>query len=473
MTVILLIAAPAAAVYASNGVPLHTVAHGKHHGTVSVTGGHGLAATPYSQSFTVPAGTVRFARLYVGVWGGTPEYTGSLETALNGASLGGRALGGGGDTNSMTYVSGFGVHWCAYDVTGRVRAGSNQATATTSGEIDGRIYGMVLAVATEDASAPEVEYWFAEGNENLNEAAGKNSAGVSLGAGAPPGSVTDARLYAVYIASTKGDGDLLLLNGQTIATDAAGASSGGYFDLRTYGVKSAVRASNTVGFGRGGATRLHPVFVGLVQTLADAKTPVPTAVPTAVPTPVPTAATTALPVTATTNAATAETTWPAASPTTAPTPAGTPEEVVPANSPPASAAEPSVATGSPAGAEIPPPAAPGPEEEPASTANASVPVEPGGGPAPAGAAPGAPSLGELVTADPVGTGAAVVLFALIAGAGILVFSVVAGAGLFSYRYLSRAAERTDAAARGPAEEPAGAAVPARARQGARGRADEE
>ena len=110
LLVLLAATSPVTAVYSMNGIPLKTVAHAQHHGSVSVMGGHGLLGSPYSQSFTVPSGTVRFARLYVGVWGGTPEYKGTVETSFNGVSLGERSLGGGQDSNSLTYVSGFGVH---------------------------------------------------------------------------------------------------------------------------------------------------------------------------------------------------------------------------------------------------------------------------------------------------------------------------------------------------------------------------
>lgn len=275
--------APATADYSESGISLHTVAHEKIHGAAGVSGGHGLAASPYSQSFSVPDGNVRFARLYVGVWGGTPENQGTLDTSINGASLGSRSLGGSSDSDGMTYVSGFGVHWAAYDVTGSVHPGSNSATATTGGDIDGRVYGIVLAVAVENQADPEIEYWFAEGCDNLNAAESKDYASVDFGSGPSPASVTDADLYVTYIASMSGDGDQLQLNGQTIATDAASGSSGSYFDMHKYSVKNLLGDSNSVSFSRGGATRLHPAFAGLVTTggaTPTTETPTPTETPT-------------------------------------------------------------------------------------------------------------------------------------------------------------------------------------------------
>ena len=459
--VLLLLGCPAGAVYAMDGVPLHTVAHGKHHGTVVVSGGHGLAAPPYSQSFTVPAGTVRFARLYVGVWGGTPEYRGTLDATLNGASLGTRPMDGGSDSGSLVYVSGFGVHWSAYDVTSRVKTGANTATATTAGEqFDGRVYGMVLAVATEDPSAPEVEYWFAEGNENLNAAAAKDSASLALGAG-PAALVSAARLHVAYLASTKGDGDRLLFNGQEVATDAAGAGSGAYFDVRTYDVTPLARDSATIGFARGGATRLHPAFIGYVATLAAPTTPATTATtpsPSAT-TPLLTTATTAPTVTPETTAtaaatATATTTIPAgtiamgttATTTTIATTATTATTATATTTATADGPTTASAGVTAAATTVPPPAGgmavtPGAAAEngtgpvPASTANASAVLPPAAG---AGAAPaGKGALEALAGAGGAVPGTAIVLSALVVAAGILAFSALAGGGLYAYRRIAR------------------------------------
>ena len=474
----LLLASPASAVYAMDGVALHTAVHGKHHGTVSVTGGHGLAASPYSQSFTVPAGTVRYARLYVGVWGGTPDYTGTLETSLNGASLGSRTMGGGADRNNQVYVSGYGVHWSAYDVTSRVRAGANSAIATTAGEIDGRIYGMLLAVATEDSSAPEIEYWFAEGNENLNAAGKKDAASLSLGGSPLPSSVTAGRLHVAYLASTRGDGDRLLFNGKEIATDAAGASSGAYFDARSYDVSALSRDTATVGFGRGNANRLHPVFVAYVATLAAAQAPSPTTVPaTAPPAPISLSPTTTVPAAPAAGAAATTTTGAAPVPavttaTTAATPA-TPSATVTAVTT-ASPATPlptatnaattttattattaptltdaatdapvavTVSAATPAATPVPPAwggTTPGPTE----ALNASAITSGESGPGAVSAVAGDGSIGALIAADPPGFATTVVLVALLVGAGILVFSLITGAGLFVYRRLAE--ERAEA-----------------------------
>ncbi|HOT95208.1 MAG TPA: DUF3344 domain-containing protein [Methanoregulaceae archaeon] len=407
---LLLLTTPAGAVYSMNGIPLKVVAHGQHHGSVSVTGGHGLVASPYTQSFTVPSGTVRFARLYVGVWGGTPNYTGTVETSFNGVSLGERPLEGGRDTNSLTYVSGFGVHWCAYDVQDRVVPGANSATATTAGEIDGRVYGIVLAVATEDPSAPEIEYWFAEGNENLNKDAAKNTVDLPLGPGPSAAEVTDARLHVAYLASVRGDGDQVLFNGRTLATDAAGASGGAYFDLRSYDVRSLAGSSNTVGFVRGNANRLHPCLVAYVCTRRPATTAPTTVLTTTVQTTQTTVA-----VTSTTPVSPTEVSLPSPRTAVAPTPPAEPGGTLPIAGP-----------GQGMGGPVP---------EPTDTAGILLPPE--SGPGPGIPAPGGGGAEPGTTGGAVGSAVAIVLFTLILGAGVIVASVFIGAGLRCYRRLSR------------------------------------
>ena len=423
---LLLVAAtsPVTAVYSMNGIPLKTVAHAQHHGSVSVMGGHGLVASPYAQSFTVPSGTVRFARLYVGVWGGTPEYKGTVETSFNGVSLGERSLGGGQDSNSLTHVSGFGVHWCAYDVRERVVSGTNTATATTAGEIDGRVYGIVLAVATEDPSAPEVEYWFAEGNENLNKDASKDSVSLSLGPGPSPAAVSDARMFVTYVASVRGDGDTLLFNGKTVATDAAGASGGAYFDLRSYDVRSLVQSSNTVGFGRGNANRLHPTFVAYVCTLKPTTTATTTVTARATPAPAPTSPTSVATAAVDSTRITGT--------ISSPTPVRTP---VPTSLSPAvtrDAGETPVIIGSGQG---------GVGLTPESSGNASSLSPQEGGAEPLGSERDVGFVESGVTNEPIGHASSIVLFALIVGAGVIVFSVCVGTSIRCYRRLSRRGDR--------------------------------
>jgi hypothetical protein len=78
----------AGADYKFDGTPIVAVKHDTVSGGIYVDGGHGIGGAPYTQSFSnVPANIV-YARLYVGIWGGTPDYTGTVETKVNGQTLG-------------------------------------------------------------------------------------------------------------------------------------------------------------------------------------------------------------------------------------------------------------------------------------------------------------------------------------------------------------------------------------------------
>lgn len=265
--IFLTFALPATAVYTFDGIPLSNVRHETINGGVYVGGGHGLAASPYTHAFTVPSGTIKHAKLYVGVWGGNNVSTGTIATTLNGTSLGTRSLLGSSDTNPDVYVSGFGVYWVSYNVTDKVTSGSNTATATTSGAIDGRVYGIVLVAAYQDISLPQIEYWINEGNDNLNDKTPKNTATTSFDGAINKSNVSSAKLWTSYLTGNAGDNDTLSMNGNLIATDAANAAEGTFFDLDQWDVTSVLASSgNAVLFDRGSDTSLRPVIAVLVLT---------------------------------------------------------------------------------------------------------------------------------------------------------------------------------------------------------------
>jgi subtilase family serine protease len=139
-------ALPSAANYAYDGFEIKNMVNGTVQGDVFASYGSngGLAISPYTTSYNVPTGTVKWARLYVGVWGGNEANTGWVNTTLNGNSLGSVTLGGTGDTNptyssgTNAYSSGNGVWMVSYNCTDNVISGSNiaiepQAEALTAG----------------------------------------------------------------------------------------------------------------------------------------------------------------------------------------------------------------------------------------------------------------------------------------------------------------------------------------------------
>jgi len=256
-------ALPSAANYAYDGFEIKNMVNGTVQGDVFASYGSngGLASSPYTTSYNVPAGTVKWARLYVGVWGGTETKTGWVNTTLNGNSLGNVTLGGTGDSNptyssgTNAYSSGNGVWMVSYNCTDNVTSGSNSATATTGGTIDGRVYGIALVVVYENTSLPKVQYWVNEGNPNLNYVRPLNN-DVSWFNGTAYNS-TEANLTALYYTGTNGEHDYLYLNApkasdspynlsnigwnipnyrryQLDSNDVANASEGAYFDFDSF-----------------------------------------------------------------------------------------------------------------------------------------------------------------------------------------------------------------------------------------------
>jgi len=196
------LSAPAAASYTYDGYEVKTMTNGIVQGDVFVSCGDNAGASdgrtdpryngPYRTNYSVPNGdSVKWARLLVGVWGGTENSTGWLNTTLhNGTQL--NYLGNvtiGNCTNCSTddpaedfnptynqtepsvYGTGHGVWMVAYNVTNNVSLNAwNNVTATTYSclSFDGRIYGIALVVVYENTSLPKVKYWVNEGNVNLH-----------------------------------------------------------------------------------------------------------------------------------------------------------------------------------------------------------------------------------------------------------------------------------------------------------------
>ena len=256
--------------YNFNGFSLETVRHETlSHGGVYVCGGHGADVTPYTETFEVPDGTIKYSRLYVGVWGGTENYMGWADIHFNGASIVNRSLDGTGDINSDVLVSGHGVYWIIQDVTSKTSTGTNSATVYTGGEIDGRVYCIVLVTVYEDPGLPSVTYWINEGNVNLNYkgSPATDTTETTFSGSAP--TTTEAWLTTVCLTGGPDDGDTLSFNANLVATDAADGSGPdwtlGYFDLESWDVTTHRQASdNKAKFDRVDDPYLHPVLAILV-----------------------------------------------------------------------------------------------------------------------------------------------------------------------------------------------------------------
>jgi len=284
ITVSVFIAAPVSAIYDFEGIPLNTAAQGEVRGEVLTFGTYGLAAPPLECTFTLPSKPV-WARVYTGVWGGTERYTGWEELSVNNGVPVRRDLFGKDDRHPETYVSGYGVYWIAHDCTDQFRGGKNTVTLTTSrgqpeSRIDGRAYAIFIVAVVEDAKSPLTRYWITEGNENLH---GEGWSGTNPTrhdtcevifekTGAKEGTAAD--LTVVLLASTKGQPDYILFNGEDlgvpvtdlslypegardIGNECVGDATGGagvearYVDVETFDIGHLLKETNRVVFERG------------------------------------------------------------------------------------------------------------------------------------------------------------------------------------------------------------------------------
>jgi subtilase family serine protease len=273
----------AAADYDFDGVPytdqLKKVEHGSVKGGVIVDGGHGLAVAkgrPYEQVFSIPDGNITFSRLYVGVWGGTEKKTGTLETTFNDHKFKSLDLKGDKDTNPEVYCSGHGVYWVVYDTVDYMQSGTNKAVARTSGEIDGRVYCIILVTVYEDDNGESVDYWINEGNPNLHshgwsgDIGSTNDEAYVKFSGINVNEASAARLTVAYLCGTEDENDYLYFNDNKLNGDDVAASRD-YFNLLTFDVSGYLEKSSEALFERGDEDYIHPVLAVLTVYTGELK----------------------------------------------------------------------------------------------------------------------------------------------------------------------------------------------------------
>jgi hypothetical protein len=297
-------AAAARADYSFDGFPLKIVHSDTINGVLYVDGGHGLmtndASNPYVQSFQVPAGQVDWARLYVGVWGGNPDTTGTLSVSLNNAPLGTIGIGNNTPAGAADWMegSGYGVWWAPIDVSKQLVAGATDSvssytyngTSSATGGFDGRIYGVVLVAALKQANAPAMSYQVAEGNVDLNYKTPVDTYSLTFPGSFSPGAGATADLTTVLLTGNEGVANSLYCNDKLLsgnAADGGGQSLNGnqwedrYFDLDHWDITADLAAQdNKLTFARGETTFLHPVLVvlrSLPKSEAQALLPTPAA----------------------------------------------------------------------------------------------------------------------------------------------------------------------------------------------------
>lgn len=291
ISIIFMYISPCLATYNFEGVPeqdeLIETTSGTVKGGLYVDGGEGLKETPYVQEFNVPGDSVKWARVYVGVWGGTEDKKGTLDLTVNGkdfesVDLEGRADSGDDEgQNPSIYCTGHGVYWIAYDVGTNISNGPVNVEAKTEGGIDGRVYGIVLAAVYEDKDGEDTKYWIKEGNLNLH---GKGWSGdmpsthdegyADFSGKIDADKYKTANLVVAYLCGSPGLEDSLYFNDEQLSdgdnkNDIANSKS--YFDLKFFDVLDFLTEDdNEVKFQRDDEDYVHPVLAALTLGTGEA-----------------------------------------------------------------------------------------------------------------------------------------------------------------------------------------------------------
>ena len=266
-------AVPALADYNFDGWPVETRTSGTVNGTVFIGYEPWKATTSLTGSFDVPEGTVKWARLYTGVWGGTNQYTGWVNVTFNddctSNGLGPVHLEGVNDNNANVWCTGCGKYWMWYDVTDLVATGAAN-TATTSkinGSIDGRIYGIALVAVLENESASQVTYWINDGSDALHYNDGthpeKNDGTTDFDGPVDAAELTSAALTMVHLTAYEPTcSNCLKFNGHELDTSMVDSND---FELNTWDVKDYMETSaNDAWFSRGSDMYVNVVNAILV-----------------------------------------------------------------------------------------------------------------------------------------------------------------------------------------------------------------
>lgn len=266
-----------------DGVLLQTIKHGTINGKIYVGGGHGMEyTTSYTQNFTVPNGTVKWARLYV-----SAKDTLRLNLSLNGHFLGNYTdLTNNSKVYSNYKTDDHGMCWAYYDnVDEWIVNGTNTATLYLGSKVglNTKSWGIMLIAVFEGGGSPElIEYWVNEGNPLLHGdhppfTWHNNTTNTSFENITDVNNVTTATLWTAHIwgseESEPEPHDTLWFNSNLIAEDASdGAGTddqgnswrGACFDLEKWDVTRSLDRNNVVLYDRGEDSILCPVGAVLI-----------------------------------------------------------------------------------------------------------------------------------------------------------------------------------------------------------------
>jgi hypothetical protein len=247
------LAMPAMADYNANGWPVETRVNGTVNGGVFHDSIGWTEATTQTLVTDVPNGTVKYAYLYTGIWGG--HSTGWMNVTFNGDytnnKLGPIHLEETSDSNDNVWCTGQGKYWLWYNVTNLTNAGQIN-TATTSkinGSIDGRVYGIVLVVVYEGGDNPkQIQYWINDGSDALKS---NNPTGTTdFNDTVSTAHIAMANLTMVHLTGYDPICDeCMQFNGNILNTSGVNTNE---FDMHTWNVTNYMEASgNDAWFSRG------------------------------------------------------------------------------------------------------------------------------------------------------------------------------------------------------------------------------
>ena len=266
-----------------DGVLLQTIKHGTVNGGIYISGGHGMEyTTSYTQNFTMPNGTVRWARLYV-----SAKDTPWLNVSLNGHLLGNYTdLASNPKVYANYRTDDHGMYWAYYDNVAEYIINSSNTAAADLGSrvgLNTKSWGIMLIAVYEGGDSLElIEYWVNEGNPLLHGdhppfASHRNTTNTSFAGITDVKNVTNATLWTAYIwGSEESDPqphDTLWFNSNLVAEDASdGAGTddqgnswrGACFDLVKWDVTHSLAQDNVVLYDRGEDSILCPVGAVLI-----------------------------------------------------------------------------------------------------------------------------------------------------------------------------------------------------------------
>ena len=275
---------PCLATYNFEGTPeqdeMVEITSGTVKGGLYIDGGEGLKKTPYMQEFNVPGDSVTWARVYVGIWGGNEAKKGTLDLTIGGKEFESLDLEGKEDKgddegqNPTIYCAGHGVYWVAYDVGANISTGPVTVEARTGGDIDGRIYGIVLAAVYEDKEGQNTKYWVEEGNINLHgQGWGEDMSSTHDEAYADFSGKVDldkyktANLAVVYLCGSPGLDDSIYFNEEQLSDGENNndiANSKSYFDFKFFDILDFLAEDdNELRFQRDDEDYVNPVLAAL------------------------------------------------------------------------------------------------------------------------------------------------------------------------------------------------------------------